>query len=235
MILHVLGCYGPYPPAGRATSGYLIENQGKTLLMDCGAGVLSHVMQMCDPASLEGVLLSHLHFDHASDLLVMRYYLESAKKTMPVYVPKEDNSPFQALLTGPAFDVRPYPDTLQIAGLTVTTMPVRHPVPCRALRLTDGRKTLVYTGDTNDCPGLSAFAENADVLLADAAFLTEEWTEEKPHMSAAGAARLGKEANAKALYLTHLPVSHEPDSLVKEAQAVYASAQAVYPGMLIAL
>lgn len=235
MKLHILGCHGPYPPSGGATSGYLIENHGKLLLMDCGAGVMGRLMCLCDPAQLEGVLLSHLHFDHASDLLVMRYYLEIAGKTLLVYVPGEDDSPFRALLTAPAFDVRPYPDTLEIAGLTVQNMPVRHPVPCRALKLTDGNKTFVFTGDTNDCAGLSTFAENADLLLADAAFLEEEWAEAKPHMSALRAARLAKEASAKALYLTHLPVRHEPATLVKEAQAEYPQAQAVFPGLVIRL
>ncbi len=235
MKLHILGCHGPYPPAGGATSGYLIENKGNTLLMDCGSGVAGRLMRLCDPAELEGVLLSHLHFDHASDLLVLRYYLEIAGKTLPVYVPEEDESPFRALLTAPAFDVRPYPDTLEIAGLTVTTMPVRHPVPCRALKLTDGEKTLVFTGDTNDCPGLAGFAKDADALLADAAFLEEEWTDAKPHMSASGAARLAKDAGVKALYLTHLPVRHAPATLVKEAQAVYPGAQAVFPGLVIPL
>jgi ribonuclease BN (tRNA processing enzyme) len=233
MKLHILGCHGPYPPAGGATSGYLIENHGKLLLMDCGAGVMGRLMRLCDPAELAGVLLSHLHFDHASDLLVMRYYLEIAGKTLPVYVPPEDETPFLGLLCAPAFEVRPYPETLEIMGLTVTTLPVRHPVPCRALRLTDGEKTLVFTGDTNDCPGLDAFARNASVLLADAAFLTNEWTDQKPHMSAAGAARLAVEAEAKTLYLTHLPVRHAPETLEKEAKAIFPRVQAVAPGMVI--
>ena len=235
MKLRVLGCHGPFPPAGGATSGYLLEHEGKTLLMDCGSGVMGRLMQYADPAALEAVLLSHLHFDHASDLLVMRYYLEIMGKTLTVYVPEEDDSPFRALLTAPAFDVRPYPETLHLMGLTVTNMPVRHPVPCRALRLTDGEKTLVFTGDTNDCDGLAAFAQNADVLLADAAFLESEWTSQKPHMSAPGAARLAKEAGAKALYLTHLPVKHAPETLVQEAKAVFPSVQAVHPGMVISL
>ena len=235
MKLYVLGCHGPFPPAGGVTSGYLVENHGQMLLMDCGSGVMGRLMRLCDPAQLAGVLLSHLHFDHASDLLVMRYYLEIAGKTLPVYVPGEDDSPFRSLLAAPAFDVRPYPESLEIAGLTVTTMPVRHPVPCRALRLSDGNKMLVFTGDTNDCEGLSAFAKDADLLLADAAFLEAEWTDQKPHMSAARAAKLASEANAKALYLTHLPVKHEPATLVKEAQAVYPRAQAVSPGLVISL
>ena len=235
MKLHVIGCHGPYPVAGGATSGYLLENEGRALLMDCGAGVMGRLMRLWDPAALEGVLLSHLHFDHASDLLVMRYYLEIVGKTLPVYVPAEDESPFRALLSAPAFDVRPYPEKLSILGLQVTTLPVRHPVPCRALRLTDGEKTLVFTGDTNTCPGLAAFARDADALLSDAAFLEAEWTEQKPHLSASGAAELAREAGAKALYLTHLPVRHEPESLLREARKIFPQAQAVHPGMVIAL
>ena len=233
MKLHVIGCHGPYPVAGGCTSGYLIEHEGKALLMDCGTGVMGRLMKLWDPAALEGILLSHLHFDHASDLLVMRYYLEIVGKTLPVFVPPEDDSPFKALLTAPAFDVRPYPEKLEIMGLNVATLPVRHPVPCRAIRLTDGKKTLVFTGDTNDCEGLSDFARHADVLLADAAFLTEEWTFQKPHMSAAGAARLAESAEAGMLYLTHLPVRHAPETLAREAKAVFSHVQAVAPGMVI--
>lgn len=235
MRLHVLGCHGPWPCAGGATSGYLIEQGEQTLLMDCGAGVLGKLLALCDPAALSGVLLSHLHADHASDLLVLRYYLESRGVSLPVYVPGEDASPLRALLSCPALQIAPYPDSLSLAGLRVTTLPVRHPVPCRALRLTDGEKTLLYTGDTNDCPGLAAFARGADALLADAAFLEAEWKETLPHMSAAGAARLAAEAGAKSLYLTHLPTRHAPETLAAEAKKIFPAAQAVFPGQVIAL
>ncbi len=235
MRLHVLGCHGPWPCAGGATSGYLIEQGEQTLLMDCGAGVLGKLLALCDPAALSGVLLSHLHADHASDLLVLRYYLESRGVSLPVYVPGEDASPLRVLLSCPALQIAPYPDSLSLAGLRVTTLPVRHPVPCRALRLTDGEKTLLYTGDTNDCPGLAAFARGADALLADAAFLEAEWKETLPHMSAARAARLAAEAGAKSLYLTHLPTRHAPETLAAEAKKIFPAAQAVFPGQVIAL
>ena len=62
-----------------------------------------------------------------------------------------------------------------------------------ALDLSAEYDALVFTGDTNDCEGLSDFAKDADLLLADAAFLEEEWAEAKPHMSALRAARLAKE------------------------------------------
>jgi len=235
MKLRVLGCHGPFPAAGGATSGYLLEHQQSLLLLDCGAGVLGKLLSLCPPEALSGVLLSHLHYDHASDLLVMQYYLQLHKARLTVYVPPEDQSPLRALLSAPEMDVRPYPEELHIGGLTAATLPVNHPVPCRALRLTDGEKTLVYTGDTNLCPVLASFAQGADALLADAAFLEAEWTAQKPHLSAAKAAQLAQEAQAKRLYLTHLPVGHAPETLEKEARAIFPQAQAVYPGMEISL
>lgn len=235
MKLHVLGCHGPYPCAGGATIGYLLEHEGKALLMDCGAGVLGKLTAVWDPGALEGVLLSHLHFDHASDLLVLRYYLEKVGNTLPVYLPGEDQSPFRQLLTEPAFRAQLYPEKLEIMGLTVTTLPVRHPVPCRALRITDGAHTLVFTGDTNFCPGLAAFARDADVLLADAAFLSAEWGEHKPHMSARMCGELAAEARAKRLYLTHLTPGHAPETVAAEARQAFPGAESVRPGLVISL
>ena len=31
MKIHVLGCFGPYPAPGEATSGYLVEAAGKCI------------------------------------------------------------------------------------------------------------------------------------------------------------------------------------------------------------
>ena len=141
----------------------------------------------------------------------------------------------EVLSAAPAFDVRPYTEKLEIAGLTVTNMPVRHPVPCRALRLTDGNKTLVFTGDTNECPGLADFARDADALLADSAFLSSEWNEKMPHMSAKMCGELARDARVKHLYLTHLAPRHAPDAVVQDARAAFENADIVYPGMVISL
>lgn len=234
MQLTVLGCHGPYPCAGGATSGYLVRNGEKSLLMDCGSGVLGRLMALQDPALLAGVLLTHLHFDHMSDLPVLRYYLESRGKTLPVYVPEEDHSPQRALLEETnAFRVEAYPETLEMAGLQISACPVRHPVPCRALRLTDGEKTLVYTGDSNVCDALTPFAAGADVLLCDAAFLQHEWKETAPHMCARQAAELARNAKVHRLYLTHLPVRHDPETLRAEAADVFSESVCVFPGMHI--
>lgn len=234
MEVHVLGCHGPYPGANGATSGYLLIAGQTRLLLDCGAGVLGRLAAKMDPLALDGVLLSHLHYDHMSDALVMQYQLQRAGKRLPLFVPPEDTSPQRNAL-GMAFDVADYPEELRLGGLRIASFPVRHPVPCRALRITNGERTFVYTGDTNDCPGLAAFCHGADALLADAAFLATEWNENLPHMSAEGAARLAQEAQASQLYLTHLPLHHAARTLEAEAQALFPCAQAVTPGMVITL
>lgn len=235
MKLHVIGCHGPYPAAGGATSGYLLTHNGENILMDCGSGVLGKLLAVCDPAGLSAVLLSHLHFDHAADLLVLSYLLQVRGKKLTVYVPPEDDSPLKALLSPQVYDVRPYPEEMNIAGIRITTCPTRHPVPCRAIRLEAEGKSLVFTGDTNTCEELAAFSRGADALLCDAAFLENEWKEKAPHLSAFKAGELAREAGVKKLYLTHLPVTHDAKTMEKEAALAFADVQAVQPGMEIIL
>jgi len=85
MKLTVLGCCGPYPAAGGACSGYLLEEDGYRVLIDCGNGVLSRLQQHLKSWELEAVLLSHLHFDHTADLMVLRYALDYARARVATF------------------------------------------------------------------------------------------------------------------------------------------------------
>ena len=238
MKVHVLGCHGPYPTAGGATSGYLLTQNGEKILMDCGSGVLSKLLLLTDPASLSAILLSHLHFDHAEDLLVMSYLLQMRGRKLTVYVPPEDNSPLKALLSPQVYDVRPYPEEMDIAGIRITTCPTRHPVPCRAIRLEaegcDCSDRCISDSFRKSSPEPGQ-CRGADALLCDAAFLDSEWKETLPHLSALKAAQLAGEAQVKKLYLTHLPVTHDMKTMEKEAALAFAQTRAVYPGMEIIL
>ncbi len=231
----VLGCYGPYPVAGGATSGYLVSHQGQYVLMDCGSGILGRLLERMDPALLSGILMSHLHWDHASDLFVLGYYLQQRGARLPLFVPPEVEAQALSMLPGNVYDIRPYPEKMELANLTVTTCPMRHPVPCRAIRLEGDNRSFVFTGDTNTCDALISFARNADVLLCDAAFLDSEWKEHLPHLSAKKAAEAALQADVKQLYLTHLPPAHDPITLEKEARQVFNACCTVKPGMDISV
>src|SRR6202035_427971 len=62
--LTIVGRSPSWPDAGGACSGYLIEERGYRLLLDCGPGVFAKLRQVIDYLELDAVLISHMHGDH---------------------------------------------------------------------------------------------------------------------------------------------------------------------------
>ena len=228
MKLTVLGCNGPYPAAGGACSGYLLEAGDTRVLLDCGAGTLAALTARMAPEQLSAVVLSHLHYDHMSDMLPLIYRMQGKGK-LPVYAPGAP-AEVRALLAG-AFDLRDLEHAEHIGALTLSVLPVRHPVPCYAVRYTAGGKSFCYTGDTNTCEGLTAWARDCDLLLADACFTDAQWAENKPHLSARLAARMARDAGARRLVLTHFTPGTDQAELLSQAREVYPAALLAHPGL----
>lgn len=206
MRLTVLGCFGPFPAAGGACSGYLVESGETKLLLDCGSGVLKNLLRVCPLSGLTGAVISHLHMDHASDLGVLRYALEQSGRQLPVVAPKTPAAEAALLLDHGAFLWEPSDPARAYAFgcLTVRLFPVRHPVETYAISVTDGVKTLFYTGDTGYFPALAGYAAGADLILADACFSEEDAAKRAGvHMSASQTAGLLREAGAGRLLRTH--------------------------------
>ncbi len=68
MRLTCLGTGSPESHPGRASSGYLLEVAGQRLLLDCGGGVVSRLIEAgLRPADIDQVFFSHLHSDHMMD------------------------------------------------------------------------------------------------------------------------------------------------------------------------
>jgi len=69
LTLTILGSGDPFGSGGRNQSGYLLEAGPLRLLLDCGVTSLVALKRRgIDPASLQGVLLTHLHADHVAGL-----------------------------------------------------------------------------------------------------------------------------------------------------------------------
>ena len=102
MKLTVLGTSGPFPRPGSACSGYLLESDNARILLDCGSGVISRLLQICDVSALDAVVLTHLHFDHCSDIGVLRYALEAslAKPCVRILSPDPGGSVLERFLSG---------------------------------------------------------------------------------------------------------------------------------------
>ena len=227
MRLTILGNNGPFPAPGGACSGYLVESDsGETrILLDCGPGVLSRLEQILPPEKLNAIVLSHLHYDHMSDMLPMHYYFQfhPLNRAMNVFLPGTP-AEVRALIEDKQFDLWPMRET-SVGEMRLRFCRVRHPVTTFAVSVECDGKKLVYTGDTNTETALELFADGADLLLADAGLSNADYRENAPHLSAALCGQLAQNVRAKQLVLTHLNPKYDPDLLLSEAKAVYPSAQ----------
>jgi len=224
MKLTILGMNGPFPASGGATSGYLVTADGTSIALDLGSGCLAQLTTRIAPENLTALLLSHWHYDHCADVLPLIFRLEAcAQQPLHLYAPADENAlvrkAVQACSKIILHDVTPG-DSLTIGRLTINAFAARHPVPALMYRITDGARTLCYTGDTNTVDGLTDFALGTDLLLADGLFPTAAWTEGKPHLSAAHCAQLAQDTGAKQLVITHLNPAIDPETLLKEARAI---------------
>lgn len=67
--LTVLGTRSGMPAEGQPSSGYLVEAEGATLLLDCGPGITTALSAVAPVETLDAVVISHMHADHCYDLL----------------------------------------------------------------------------------------------------------------------------------------------------------------------
>jgi len=157
MKLHLLGVNGPYPASNGATSGYLLEAGDSLFQFDLGSGVLSRLTALMPPEELTALFLTHWHFDHAADLPVLMYRLESLGAVLPVYAPADENAALRKIVQAASCfqlsDVAPG-DVLTLGNTEIRVCEARHPVPAVGYRVSQGGKSLGYTGDTNTLPGL---------------------------------------------------------------------------------
>lgn len=93
------------------------------------------------------------------------------------------------------------------------------------MRVTCDGATLVFTGDTNRNPALELFADGATCFWPDAGLSRADWTEKKPHLSAALCGALARDVRAGALLLTHLNPIYDPQALLAEAREAHPAAQ----------
>ena len=233
MKLHVLGVSGPFPESNGATSGYLLEAGDTLLQFDLGSGILARLTALMPPESLSALFLTHWHFDHTADLTVLLYRLEAMGQVLQVYAPVDESSAMRRIVAASACfhltDVAPG-NTVAVGSCTVHVGEARHPVPAVGYRVESEGRTFGFTGDTNTLPSLSGFYRGSSLLLADALFPSENWAENKPHLSAALAAELAVSAGADHLVLTHLNPVFQPRRLLREAQAVHPHVSLASPG-----
>lgn len=233
MQLTILGSAASWAGAGHACSGYLVEDEGTTLLVDCGNGALANAASVTDVTSLDAVVISHAHPDHFADLYTLQAALRFAPEgpvgSLPLYLPEGLWERLGALLSerGRAqLDETFEPHTLvaghelDLGGIKVLPHPVDHDGLTFAFMIEAGGARLAYTADTRDGQAVRDAVNGCDVLLADCT-LPEEYAGKVPHMTAAEAGALANDSGAGMLLLTHLWPTADHERMLRRAAAVF--------------
>jgi len=228
----VLGKSPSWQDAGGACSGYLVEEDGTTVLLDCGNGVFAKLRGHVDYTDLDAVVLSHLHADHFLDLVPYSYALTYAprQQPVPVHIWPGTDSPARPKLYAPAgarqtfrrvvgawgnedlienaFDLHEYaPDAqLEIGSLRVRFCEVPHFIQTCAIELisSNGGGRFVYGADSAPNEQLVAFADGADLLMVEGTLPRPEREGPRGHLTPAEAGQHAARARAGRLVITHV-------------------------------
>ena len=240
MKVTILGKYSPFPPVGGACLSYWVESEGTGILVDCGPGALAKFQEYVGPLSkIDVVILSHLHFDHIGDALVLRYAAAAAPRDsrlpskVTVYAPNEPEQEFSYLNYKEAMSVVPVApgDSISLGGIKVDFFLGNHPLRSHAMRFEDESGIFAYSGDSTPCQDLIDAASGADLFLCEAAGTeAEKAMIEAAHCTGKQAGMVAKEAGAKRLLLTHLWPFTDESLLKKECAEVFPNVEIAREG-----
>lgn len=243
MKLITLGGSAGGPNPRDACSGYLIQDSGTSLLLDCGSGVLSQLRSFVDVRNLDAIIVSHFHADHTLDLVALRYILmyapnQRGHKRIPLFLPP-GGFKFLVRMAIPfqmgdekehdfwcdVFDPHEYDPSaaLRLRSLTVRFSLMPHYIPSWAMRITNepDSQVITYSGDTGPDGTLAEFAMGSDLLLCEATYLEYPPIDEgsrQAHLTAWDAGRIASAASARRLVLTHLWVENGLDNYINSAK-----------------
>lgn len=231
MRITVLGKSPAWQDTGGACSGYLIEEGGTTVLLDCGGGVFGKLRERVDYTEVDAVVISHVHADHFIDLIPYAYALLLTPRQQPVPVaghPGTDNPARPRLIVPPgarqtfqtvvgswgdetlidrAFAIEDYDasSTVEIGPLTATFAEVPHFILTHAVSLVaPGSGRFTFGADCRPCDELVEFARDTDMLLVEATLPRPERTGIRGHLTPGEAGEHARRAGAKRVVLTHI-------------------------------
>lgn len=225
----VLGSSGMWGTVERACSGYLVRVAGKLLWMDAGSGSWRNLLRFADYRVLDGIILSHRHPDHTTDVLqafhARHYGPGGPMAPVPVWTTSETAERLTSYSreSADAFDYRVVKpgDSASVGETRLSFFEMAHPPETVGIRVEHGGAVLAYTSDTGPGGDFEGLAGGADMLIAEATFQAQDppWD---GHLSAGQAAEVGARMAVDRLVLTHLPPGRDHHVSLAEARAAAA-------------
>lgn len=193
-----------------------VESGSSSVLLDCGFSVSQQLWQVSEnPNALDVVYISHFHADHYFGLpaLLVRFREEGRTKRLTIAGPPGIEPSVVHLVE------MAYSNAMSKLGFEIFYMECdpgedfkhegfrfrfalsNHSMPCRAVRLDSGGKSLFYSGDGAPTAGTRELADGCDLIVHEAYAMNQSVPGHGTLESALGFAR---DSGASAAALVHV-------------------------------
>ncbi len=217
ITIRFLGSGDAFGDGARLQACILLENDGFRALLDCGATSLVAMKRAgVDPSSIDAVVLTHFHGDHAGGVpyLILDGQFRKRERALVIAGPRgvreRVTSIFEAALpTSAATRQRFAVSYLElgeratsVGPLSIAAVPVAHleATAPYGVRISVGDRVIGYTGDTEWCDTLPRLAEGADLFIAESYSIDKAIPQPLSH---AALVAHRDELRAKRIVLTH--------------------------------
>jgi len=233
MRLTIIGSGDAFGSGGRFNTCFHLAAGERRFLIDCGATTHTALrVRNIDPNTIDAVILSHLHGDHFGGipfLMIDGQYLSRRERPLlfagPPGTTERINAALEVFFAGSSKTNYRFPwsvieipvgEPTDVLGLNVVSAEVIHfsGAPSTALRISDGKKTVAYSGDTQWTEALLPIAAGADLFIVECYEYERELT---GHMNWNTIKRRLADFKARRVMLTHM--NHTMLARLDEARA----------------
>jgi ribonuclease BN (tRNA processing enzyme) len=203
---------------------------GTSILLDAGPGTFSELQRRIDPGRLDGVVLTHAHPDHWTDLESLatwagygpgRRSFRDEGQVLRIYAPPglQERSSYG----GAAW--LEWREVVAPMGLTIGSLDVRfgatdHGPPTLAVLLVHQGATLAYSADSGPLWSVAEFGVDVGAFLCEATY-TQEEEGSLLHLSGREAGDMARAAGVTRLILTHRWPTVSADAVRREAELAF--------------
>jgi ribonuclease BN (tRNA processing enzyme) len=236
MRLTVIGAGPAYTDRpGAAGAAYLVRHGDAAILLDLGQGAFPRLAGLLDPATLDAIVISHLHPDHFVDLVSLRHYLrwEKPPRRMRVLGPAGLADRLDGLHDEPGFaaaalDFEPLLEgRWEIGPFEVEATRVTHTESSFGFRVgiaetgRDAGPGLVYSGDCGRAEDLDVLVRPGDTLLSEVSFGPGPIVPGPWHLDGPAVGALARRTSAGRVLLTHIQMGFDRRATVDSVAAVF--------------
>jgi ribonuclease BN (tRNA processing enzyme) len=219
-FVRFLGSGDAFGSGGRLQTCIYADLGASRLLLDCGGSAMVSIKRWrIDPATIDAILITHLHGDHFAGIPFFILDAQLVTKRIrplliagPPGVESRVKAAMELLFPGSSQIRRNFEVTfvelvenqaMVIDSLTITAYPVVHASGSTpfALRVECGGKIVSYSGDTEWTDSLIQAAKGADLFVSEAYFYDKQV---KNHLSYKTLLERKTELTCRRLMMTHM-------------------------------